>query len=141
LEEGTILSIRAVDVCKKAQAADAPLVLNFVFSVPIQPGCVAFSDPEEHDSLLVFVLDQSNQLYQFTLRPEFFRKRSAIDTGLLELAKVQSPAGLGFKTAHRMVAVTAETLLVTVNDGGMIRLDKNKEHQGQSRMKLVPITC
>ncbi|KAH6898890.1 nucleoporin Nup120/160-domain-containing protein [Thelonectria olida] len=134
LEEGTILSIRAVDVCKKAQAADAPLVLNFVFSVPIQPGCVAFSDPEEHDSLLVFVLDQANQLYQFTLRPEFFRKRSAIDTGLLELAKVQSPAGLGFKTAHRMVAVTAETLLVTVNDGGMIRLDKNKEHQTDSRI-------
>lgn len=133
LEEGTILSIRAVDVCKKAQAADAPLVLNFAFSVPIQPGCVAFSDPEEHDSLLVFVLDQANQLYQFTLRPEFFRKRSAIDTGLLDLAKVQSPAGLGFKHAHRMVAVSAETLLVTVNDGGMIRLDKNKDHHGELR--------
>ncbi|KAM5373390.1 hypothetical protein ACJZ2D_006985 [Fusarium nematophilum] len=129
LEEGTLLSIRAVDVYKKAQAADAPLVLNFHFSVPIQPGCVAFSDQQEHDSLCVFVLDQAYQLYNFTLRPDLFRKRAAVDAGLSELGKVQAPAGLGFKHPHRMVAVTAETLLVTVNDGGMIRLDKNKSHE------------
>ncbi|KAI5466737.1 nucleoporin Nup120/160-domain-containing protein [Mariannaea sp. PMI_226] len=134
LEDGTTLSIRAVDVCKKAQAADAPLVLNFHFAVPIKPGCVAFSDPEEHDSLCVFVLDQSNYLYQFTLRPDFFRKRSAVDAGLSELGKVQFPAGLGFKHAHRMVAVSAETLLVTVNDGGMMRLDKNKDHTNEKQL-------
>ncbi|KAF5008223.1 hypothetical protein FDECE_5498 [Fusarium decemcellulare] len=132
LEDGTLLSIRAVDVCKKAQAPDAPLVLNFHFSVPIQPGCVAFSDPEEHDSLCVFVLDQAYQLYTFTLRPDLFRKRAAVDAGLSELGKVQAPAGLGFKHPHRMVAVTAETLLVTVNDGGMIRLDKNKSHEASA---------
>ncbi|RSL92331.1 hypothetical protein CDV31_015215 [Fusarium ambrosium] len=129
LEEGTLLSIRAVDVCKKTQAPDAPLVLNFHFAVPIQQGCVAFSDPEEHDSLCVFVLDQAFQLYSFTLRPDLFRKRAAVDAGLSELGKVQAPSGLGFKSPHRMVAVTAETLLVTVNDGGMIRLDKNKSHE------------
>lgn len=136
LEDGTLLSIRVVDVCKKAQAADAPLVLNFHFSVPIQPGCVTFSDPEEHDSLCVYILDQSNQLYTFTLRPDLFRKRAAVDAGLSELGKVQSPAGLGFKHAHRMVAVTAETLLVTVNDGGMIRLDRNKSHVCELRLDL-----
>lgn len=131
LEDGTVLSIRAVDVYKKAQAADAPLILNFHFSVPIQPGCVAFSDPEEHDSLCLFVLDQTYQLYTFTLRPDLFKKRAAVDAGLSELGKVQTPAGLGFKHPHRMVAVTAETLLVTVNDGGMIRLDKNKSNEGR----------
>ncbi|KAF4971064.1 hypothetical protein FSARC_2012 [Fusarium sarcochroum] len=132
LEDGTLLSIRAVDVCKKTQVADSPLVLNFHFSVPIQPGCVAFSDPEEHDSLCVFVLDQAYQLYSFTLRPDLFRKRAAVDAGLSDLGKVQAPAGLGFKHPHRMVAVTAETLLVTVNDGGMIRLDKNKSNEQSS---------
>ncbi|ESU06439.1 hypothetical protein FGSG_01156 [Fusarium graminearum PH-1] len=126
LEDGTLLSIRAVDVCKKSQAADFPLFLNFHFSVPIQPGCVAFSDHEEHDSLCVFVLDQAYQLYSFHLRPDLFRKRSAIDAGISDLGKVQAPAGLGFKHPHRMIAVNAETLLVTVNDGGMIRLDKTK---------------
>ncbi|KAK2593380.1 hypothetical protein QQS21_008911 [Conoideocrella luteorostrata] len=132
LEDGTVLSIRAVDVCKKDKTADTPLVLNFNFSVPIQPGCVAFSDPEEHDALCVFVLDQSSQLYTFTLRPEFFRKRTAIDAVLSELCKVQSPAGLSFKSPHRLVAVTANTLLVTVSDGGMIRFDKMRNDESAS---------
>ncbi|KAG5657133.1 hypothetical protein KAF25_001722 [Fusarium avenaceum] len=136
LEDGTLLSIRAVDVCKKTQAAEYPIVLNFHFSVPIQPGCVAFSDPEEHDSLCVFVLDQAYQLYSFTLRPDLFKKRSAVDAGLSDLGKVQAPAGLGFKHPHRMIAVNAETLLVTVNDGGMIRLDKNKAHERESLLNL-----
>ena len=127
LEDSTILSIRSVDVCKAgAKAADTPLVINFKFATPIQPGCVAFADPKEHDALCVFVLDQSSQLYTFTLRPEFFRKRTAIDAVLSELCKVQSPAGLTFKSAHRLLAVSAGVLLVTVSDGGMIRFDKTK---------------
>lgn len=126
LDDGTLLSIRAVDVCKRDKAPDAPLVLNFNFAVPIQPGCVALADPEEHDALCVFILDQASQLYTFTLRPDLFRKRTAIDAGLSELGKVQSPAGLGFKSPHRMVAVTANTVLVTVSDGGLIRLDKTR---------------
>lgn len=128
LEDGTVLSIRAVDVCKKDTAADPSLVLRLHFSVPIQPGCVAFADPREHDALCVYVLDQAYQLYSFSLRPDLFRKRAAVDAGLSELAKVHSPAGLGFKHPHRMVAVSDTTLLVTVNDGGMIRLDKSKNH-------------
>ncbi|KAG6002134.1 hypothetical protein E4U21_003431 [Claviceps maximensis] len=126
LEDDSVLSIRVVDVCKKDKTADTPLVLNFNFGVPIQAGCVAFSDPEEHDALCVFVLDQSSQLFTFTLRPDFFRKRAALDAVLSELCKVQSPAGLSFKSPHRLIAVTANTLLVTVSDGGLIRLDKTK---------------
>ncbi|KAG5980353.1 hypothetical protein E4U55_004112 [Claviceps digitariae] len=126
LEDDSVLSIRVVDVCKKDKTADTPLVLNFNFGVPIQPGCVAFSDPEEHDALCIFVLDQSSQLFTFTLRPDFFRKRTALDAVLSELCKVQSPAGLSFKSPHRLVAVTANILLVAVSDGGLIRLDKTR---------------
>jgi nuclear pore complex protein Nup160 len=97
---------------------------------------VAFSDHEEHDSLCVFVLDQAYQLYSFHLRPDLFRKRSAIDAGLSDLGKVQAPAGLGFKHPHRMIAVNAETLLVTVNDGGMIRLDKTKANDREFQRDL-----
>lgn len=135
LEEGTVLSIRAADVCKKDKALDTPLVLNFIFATPIQSGCVAFADPEEHDALCVHVLDQSSQLYTFTLRPEFFRRRTAIDAVLSELCKVQSPAGLSFKSPHRLVAVSARTLLVTVSDGGMIRFDKTRSHD----CELLPV--
>ncbi|CEJ90670.1 Putative Dna repair protein rad51 [[Torrubiella] hemipterigena] len=125
LEDGTLLSIRAIDIARENKGLDATLILNFHFTVPIQPSCVAFADPQEHDALCVFVLDTSCHLYTFTLRPEFFRKRTAVDIGLADLAKVQAPAGLGFKYPHRMVAVSSNTLLVTVNDGGMIRFDRN----------------
>ncbi|KAM3445165.1 hypothetical protein NHJ13734_000689 [Beauveria thailandica] len=130
LEDGHVLSVRAADVCRHGKAADAPLVLNFRFAVPIQPGCVALADPQEHDALCLFALDTSSRLYTFTLRPDLFRKRTAVDAGLSDLAKVQAPAGLGFKYAHRMVAVSANTLLVTVNDGGMIRLDRGQADDG-----------
>ncbi|KAM3467005.1 hypothetical protein MY5147_000331 [Beauveria neobassiana] len=130
LEDGHLLSVRAADVCRHSKAADAPLVLNFHFAVPVQPGCVALADPQEHDALCLFVLDTSSHLYTFTLRPDLFRKRTAVDAGLSDLAKVQAPAGLGFKYAHRMVAVSANTLLVTVNDGGMIRLDRGQADDG-----------
>ncbi|KEY64799.1 hypothetical protein S7711_08077 [Stachybotrys chartarum IBT 7711] len=126
LNDGTILNIRALDVSQKDTSADALLVLSIHFVVPIQPGCVAFVDPKEHDALCIYVLDQAHQLYSFTLRPEMFRKKSSIDAVLSEVAKVQKLPGLGFKHAHRMVAATEDSLLVTVNDGGLIRLDRTK---------------
>lgn len=131
LEDGTLLSIRAVDVGKKDKAADASLIINFHFTVPIQQGCVVFSDPEEHDALCVHVLDQSCYLYTFTLRPDLFKRKGAVDAGLPEICKVQAPAGLSFKYPHRMVAISANTLIVTVNDGGMIRFDKQKGDDGK----------
>ena len=137
LDDGTILSIRAVDLCKRDKAEDATLVLNFHFQTPIKGSCVALADPEEHDSLCVHVLDQACQLYTFTLRPDFFRKRAAVDARLSELAKVQTSAGLGFKHPHRMVAVTSDLLLVTVNDGGMIRFDKTKTDDCESESSIV----
>lgn len=133
LDDGGLLSIRVVDVCKKdVKTPDALLVLNLQFSTPIQPGCVALSDPQEHDALYVYVLDQACQLFSFTLRPDFFRKRAPQDVSPSELgAKVQAPAGLGFKHPHRLVAVDQDTLLVTVNDGGMIRFDKQTAGSGK----------
>ena len=125
LDDGTTLSVRAADICRRDKAApDAPLILNFCFATPILPGCVALADPKEHDALCVFVLDQSHVLWTFTLRPDLFRKRTAVDAGLADLAKRHSPTGLSFKHPHRMVAISANTLLVTVNDGGMMRFDR-----------------
>lgn len=134
LDDGRLLSIRVVDLCKRDKAPDAPLVLNFTFALPIQPGCVAFSDPQEHDALCVFVLDRASQLFTFTLRPDCFRRRAAVDASLSELGKVQTPAGLGFKTPHRLIAVTSDILLATVNDGGMIRFDRNRTDDATAGM-------
>ncbi|OLN95844.1 Nucleoporin NUP120 [Colletotrichum chlorophyti] len=126
LEDGLVLSLRVVDTCRQEKTADAPLLLNFRFSVPLQPSCVAFADPREHDALSMFVLDESNFLYSFTLRPDFFRKRSAIEAGPGDACKVYQPKVFGFKHPHRMVAANPDQVVVSLHDGGLVRLDRNK---------------
>ncbi|KAK3488699.1 nucleoporin Nup120/160-domain-containing protein [Neurospora hispaniola] len=159
LENDTVLSIRAADVCKpnphqQHNDTDAPLVLNLRFPSPIRTSCIGFSDPEAHDALCVHVVDQFNQLHTITLRPDHFRKRPATDGGLGEFCKSYSPPGFGFKQPHRLVAVNHEQLIVTMHDGGILRFDRhgranangaqwketiyNVAGWGQSLQKLVP---
>lgn len=126
LEDDSVLSIRVIDICRQEKDSDTPLVLNFRFSNPIQPSCVAFADPREHDALSMFVLDQSNYLYSFTLRPDYFRKRSAIEANPGEACKVYLPSVFTFKHPHRMVAATSDRVVIALHDGGLVRLDRNR---------------
>ncbi|TEA12904.1 Nucleoporin NUP120 [Colletotrichum sidae] len=132
LEDGLVLSVRVVDTCRQEKAVDAPLILNFRFTVPIQPSCVAFADPREHDALSMFVLDESNHLYSFNLRPDFFRKRSAIEAGPGEACKVYPPKVFGFKHPHRMVAASTDQVVISLHDGGLVRLDRNRAQDSYS---------
>jgi nuclear pore complex protein Nup160 len=128
LDGNTLLSIRCIDVCKTKKAPDAKLILNLRFSQPIRPSCVALSDPRDHDVLSVFVIDHSNQLYTIALKPEYFRKRST--TEISDACKAQSIQALGFKAPHSLVAAEDNLLVVTTHDGGIIRLDRSRNHDG-----------
>ncbi|KAI0450657.1 nucleoporin Nup120/160-domain-containing protein [Xylaria acuta] len=129
LEDNSILSLRTVDVCKPDRASDANLILNLHFPHPIRPACVALSDPPDHDALAVFVLDDAGQLYSLFLRPDSFRKRSFVEAGLGDACKLFIVNSLqSFKTPYRLAAVNTEQLIVTLTDGGHIRLDKSKPH-------------
>jgi nuclear pore complex protein Nup160 len=131
LEDGTILSVRAVDVCKQEKVPDTPLVLNFHFSMPIRPSCLALADSKDHDALYIFVMDQDNFLHSLTLRPDAFRKRSFIDSAIPDLCKSYRPSQIhNFKHPHRLVADSADHVVVTLHDGGIIRMDRNTEHDG-----------
>ncbi|KAK0737640.1 nucleoporin Nup120/160-domain-containing protein [Apiosordaria backusii] len=128
LENGTVLSIRAADVCKQQQVVDAPLILNLRFPSTIHNSCIGFADPKDTDALCVFVVDQSNQLYSITLRPDLFRKKTASDGGLGDACRVYSPPGFGFKHPHRLAVVNSDQLIVTMHDGGILKFDRNKTH-------------
>ncbi|KXH31410.1 hypothetical protein CSIM01_04029 [Colletotrichum simmondsii] len=132
LDDGLVLSLRVVDTCRQEKTVDAPLILNFRFTVPIQSSCVAFADPREHDALSMFVLDEANCLYTFTLRPDFFRKRSAIEAGPGDACKVYQPKVFGFKHPHRMVAASTDQIVISLHDGGLVRLDRNKTQDSTS---------
>ncbi|KAI0379748.1 nucleoporin Nup120/160-domain-containing protein [Hypomontagnella monticulosa] len=129
LEEDTILSIRAIDIYKPKKAPDANLILNFHFPRPIIPTCIALCDPSDHDALSIFVVDTANQLYSLFLRPDSFRKRSFVETGLGDSFKIYQPhAFRNFKHPYRLIAVNNEQLVATLSDGGHLRLDKNISH-------------
>ncbi|KAG9232089.1 nucleoporin Nup120/160-domain-containing protein [Amylocarpus encephaloides] len=123
LENGKALSIQAVDVSKPVKnALDAPLTLRFYFPSKIVPSCIAFSDSERHHALSVFVLTESNHLYTLNLRPEFFRKASSAEEDNLNWCKSYLPSAFSFKYPHRLVALHAGELLISLIDGGLLRL-------------------
>ncbi|CAI4217106.1 unnamed protein product [Parascedosporium putredinis] len=126
LDDGTVLSVRAIDVCKEQKALDATLVLNFNFSIPIQPLCVALAEPDDHDALFVYAVDQLNHLYSFALRPEMFSRRSSLDSSIGDANLVRlietgpgrglcvtfSPIGTGEFKFWKVVAKTDSDVLV-----------------------------
>ncbi|KAL2178557.1 nucleoporin Nup120/160-domain-containing protein [Thermothelomyces heterothallicus CBS 202.75] len=126
LENGTVLSLRVADVRKQEKEADAPLILNLRFPVAIRTPCIGFGDYPDNDSLCVYVIDHSKQLWSLTLRPDHFRKRIATDGGLGDACKSYSPPGFGFKHPHRLAVVNPDQLIVTMHDGGILRLDRNR---------------
>ncbi|KUI65861.1 hypothetical protein VM1G_01322 [Cytospora mali] len=134
LEDDTVLSIRAADVCKQQDAADANLILHLRFQTTIRTSCISLADPAEHDALNVFVLDHSNYLYTITLRPDHFRKRSASENGIGDACKTHLAGTFSFKHPHRLVAVSAYQVVVTFHDGGLIRFDKIKSQNGSNHL-------
>jgi nuclear pore complex protein Nup160 len=128
LDGGHVLSLQAFDLTREEKEAEAPLVLNIHFATPIRPSCVGLSDPKEHDAIVVFVLDQANVLYSLILRPEAFRRRSAAELGSGNECSTYSSSVFSFKHPHRLVAVHSDLVLVTLHDGGLLKLERNKAH-------------
>lgn len=140
LENDTVLSIRAADVCKRQKEAEANLILHLQFKSPLRTSCIGFADGVEHDALTVFAIDHANAVHSITLRPDAFRKRSATE-GFSDTCKSHSPPGFGFKHPHRLVAVSPDQFIVTMHDGGILRFDKNKSHDGTPHEENVLGTC
>jgi nuclear pore complex protein Nup160 len=138
LENDTVLSIRVADVCKQQNDPDSNLVLDLQFPNALRPSCLDFADSKEHDALSIFVVDQANQLYTITLRPDAFKKRAATDGGLGDACKPYSPPGFGFKHPHRLLAVSTDQLIVTMHDGGILRFDRNRSHEGM-RLRYLAV--
>jgi nuclear pore complex protein Nup160 len=127
-----VLSIQAVDVIKQApDAPDAHLTLRLSFPNQIKPHCVAFADSEQHDVLVAFVLTESKHLYTLTLRPDYFRRPSSTEDNVAEWCKSYLPSAFAFKAAHRLVALSADEVLLSFIDGGLVRLSKTAGGDGK----------
>lgn len=132
LEDGRVLSIRAVDVSRQDKVADANLTLRLVFPGIIKPGCIAFSDSRDHDFLSVFVLTEAKYIYTLSLRPDFFRKPSSTEDNIGDWCKSYLSPTLGFKHAHRMVTLEPNQLLLAFYDGALLKLERNSGGDGSA---------
>ena len=124
LEGGRALSIAAVDLCKQENAPENPLTLRLLFGSPIRSGCIALADSKEHDVLLVYALTVANELYCLTLRPDFFRRRASTEDTAQGWCKIYQSGAFTFKHPHRLVATAPGQVLVTLHDGGLLKLSR-----------------
>ena len=131
LENGKVLSIQAVDISrdktnqkKHAPSPKSKINLRLLLPSPILPSCVAFSDSREHDTLSVFVLTESYHLYTLTLRPEHFQKPEVSEGDVGDWCQTYLSSAFSFKYPHRLVALSAEELLVSLIDGGLLKLSR-----------------
>lgn len=133
LEDGKVLSIRAVDVTRQPNVADANFTLRLTLPSPIRPACIAFADSNEHDVLSAFVLTESSHLYTLNLRPDYFRKQSSTEGNVGAWCKSYLPSAFSFKSPHRLVALNADELLVAAQDGGLMKLERISGGDGKLR--------
>jgi nuclear pore complex protein Nup160 len=133
LEDGKVLSLRAVDVSRQKDSADANLTLRLSFPHAIRPSCVAFSDSKDHDVLTAFVLTETKHLYTLSLRPDYFRRASSTEDNVGDWCKSYLPAA-SFKFPHRMVALGTDELLISFIDGALVKLERNPGTDGMLRL-------
>jgi nuclear pore complex protein Nup160 len=136
LEDGKVLSVRAVDISKQAGVAEANLTLRFYFASPIKPGCIAFSDSKEHDVLSAFVLTDDNNLYTLSLRPDHFRRPSSTEDNIGDWCKPYLSGQFGFKKAFRMVALGADEILLSYTNGELTRLARKSGGDGKLKLSI-----
>ncbi|KAK2873935.1 hypothetical protein FQN49_001986 [Arthroderma sp. PD_2] len=131
IEDSTCLELRAVDLTKSSQDNhEANVAIRISLSDAIVPHGVALADLENHESLSVFVMLRSKQLYTFTLRPEYFRKPELIDENIGDWCKTCSPAPLGFSFPHRLYAASPHELFISLDSGALLRLTKKAGDDG-----------
>ncbi|GBF59493.1 nucleoporin [Trichophyton mentagrophytes] len=131
IEDSTCLELRAVDLTKSSQDHhESNVAIRLEFEDAIVPHGVALADVEGHESLSVFVLLRSKQLYTFTMRPEYFRKLELIDENINDWCKTCSPAPLGFSFPHRLYAASPYELFISIDSGSLLRLTRKVGDDG-----------
>ena len=110
--------------------SEANLVLQFHFPSTLKRGGVAFADAEDHESLSLFVLSTSNELYTLVLRRSFFCSASASEVDIGGWCNIYKPASLNFTTPHSFLARSAFELVIGLSDGRLVRLTRKTGENG-----------
>jgi hypothetical protein len=128
LDNRKMLEIQAVDFDHDLNhTVEANLTLLLQFPSPIRPFCVAFSEPSDRDALTVFAITTSNELYTINLHRDFFLNPAASEQDVENWCKRSEPALFSGRTPYRLVSLSVDELLVSLDDGAICRLVWNKD--------------
>ncbi|KAE8152812.1 nucleoporin Nup120/160-domain-containing protein [Aspergillus avenaceus] len=138
VNDNKVLEIQCVDLTKSGIEHNAyNNTLRLEFQNEILPSCVDFSDLEDHEALSVFVITASKQLYTVNLRPEFFRRKTAIDDDISDWCKTYVPAPLSFSYPHRLHASSPLELFISLDNGALLRLTRRSGDDGSNWSPLT----
>ncbi|KAF8442608.1 nucleoporin Nup120/160-domain-containing protein [Terfezia claveryi] len=147
VEEWEVLSIQAVDMMKGPEEATIGVdvttpVLRFHFPDKIRENCVAFADVPNKDEVTVYVMTVVNIIYTLTLKGEILRggggivaaakagRGGGIGLGNLkepEFCRTFYPSAFSLSSPHFLVAVDHERILVSLQDGNLLKLERGLE--------------
>jgi hypothetical protein len=129
LDGRRLLEVQCVDLVQQRSDSQKEGSLTFHIELPadIVRGGVAFADPEETDALEVFVLTTSNELFTITLRRDLLaRDTPPNDFDPATVVKKYAPSSFGFRYPYRMIAVSSLEIIVSLHDGSLLRLERQK---------------
>ena len=135
LEENQVVELRSLDLNKshdEPKEKEADLVFRIGFPSVIAKDGIAIADSEEDDSISVFVLTTSNELYTITLKSILFCKATASEDNFDRFVKIYKPASLSIASAFRLAAVSSHELFISLGDGRILRLMRRPGHDGSN---------
>lgn len=132
-----MLEIQVVDLTQDRHVqGEAILTLRLRFNSQIRPFGVAFADPEDKDALVAFVITELGELFTLTLKKEMWmdKDRAETDSETDRWCRVFSPSVFSFRNPYRLFAISALELVVSLQDGGLLKLQRNPgDHGGHWR--------
>jgi len=131
LNDGLGLRIQSVDLSKKIERREeASYILDITFPSAIRPRGVAFAETEDHNTISVFVLTASNELYTLTLKRSFFYTARTSEVELGKWCQVFKPGSLNFTTPNCLLAKSSLELILGLDDGRLMRLTRKDGGDG-----------
>ncbi|KAL8830259.1 MAG: hypothetical protein Q9170_005811 [Blastenia crenularia] len=137
LDNSKVLDLRSVDLSKRDRdQKEAAIVLQFGFANAVRKGCVALED--DGDGVLsVFVLTKSNELFTLTIPTICFCDAVASEESTERWSTAFSHSTISLCTPQRLIAASPLQLVVTSDDGGIIRLNRCSDQDASAWEVLV----
>jgi hypothetical protein len=127
LDDRRLLEMQCVDLVQEREYSQKEGSLTFHIELPaeIVKGGIAFADPEETDALEVFVLTTDNELFTITLKKDLLaRNTPPAEFDPATVVKKFTPSSLGFRHPYRMIAVNSLEIVISLDEGSLLRLDR-----------------